>query len=247
MCGRTSESVTGVVTSTDQATLFVTTEVTNDGRRRRCQAACTRRCSIPPARLWRPRCPTQRHRLQPRRPRLFRMHAMRRHPASCGRCETPNLYRAVTTLEVDGKIVDRGCQRRSGFARCEFDADKGFLLNGKPVKIKGTCNHQDHAGVGAAIPDRIQEYRLERLKWMGSNGCSTSHNPPTPEFLDACDRMGMLVMDETRMMSSNPEGHERAGAADQARPQPSERHHLVAGATRSRSRATRAARGLCTR
>jgi beta-galactosidase len=60
--------------------------------------------------------------------------------------------------------------------------------------------------VGAAIPDRIQSYRLERLKWMGSNGCRTSHNPPTPEFLDACDRMGMLVMDETRMMSSNPEG-----------------------------------------
>ena len=84
--------------------------------------------------------------------------------------------------------------------------DKGFLLNGKQVKIKGTCNHQDHAGVGEAIPDRIQAYRLERLKWMGSNGCRTSHNPPTPEFLDACDRMGMLVMDETRMMSSNPEG-----------------------------------------
>ena len=83
---------------------------------------------------------------------------------------------------------------------------RGFLLNGKPVKIKGTCNHQDHAGVGEAIPDRIQAYRLERLKWMGSNGCRTSHNPPTPEFLDACDRMGMLVMDETRMMSSNPEG-----------------------------------------
>jgi beta-galactosidase len=74
------------------------------------------------------------------------------------------------------------------------------------VKIKGTCNHQDHAGVGEAIPDRIQAYRLERLKWMGSNGCRKSHNAPTPEFLDACDRMGVLVMDETRMMSSNPEG-----------------------------------------
>ena len=56
------------------------------------------------------------------------------------------------------------------------------------------------------MPDRMQAYRLERLKWMGSNACRTSHNPPTPEFLDACDRMGMLVMDETRMMSSNPEG-----------------------------------------
>ena len=105
-----------------------------------------------------------------------------------------------------GKAIQTATRLRLGFGRFKFDVDKGFFLNGKPVKIKGTCNHQDHAGVGAAIPDRIQAYRLERLKWMGSNGCRTSHNPPTPEFLDACDRMGMLVMDETRMMSSNPEG-----------------------------------------
>ncbi|MGD0797414.1 MAG: beta-galactosidase GalA [Acidobacteriaceae bacterium] len=120
-------------------------------------------------------------------------------------CEEPNLYRAVTTLEVAGKAADRD-EAIFGIRTVKFDVDKGFFLNGKPVKIKGTCNHQDHAGVGAAIPDRIQAYRLERLKWMGSNGCRTSHNPPTPEFLDACDKMGMLVMDETRMMSSNPEG-----------------------------------------
>jgi beta-galactosidase len=119
--------------------------------------------------------------------------------------ETPNLYRAVTTLEIDGKTVDQDATT-FGIRTLRFDADQGFLLNGRPVKIKGTCNHQDHAGVGEAIPDRIQGYRLERLKWMGSNGCRTSHNPPTAEFLDACDRMGMLVMDETRMMSSNPEG-----------------------------------------
>jgi beta-galactosidase len=120
-------------------------------------------------------------------------------------CEEPNLYRAVTTLEVAGKPIDRDATT-FGIRTVKFEVDKGCFLNGKPVKIKGTCNHQDHAGVGAAIPDRIQAYRLERLKWMGSNGCRTSHNPPTPEFLDACDRMGMLVMDETRMMSSNPEG-----------------------------------------
>jgi beta-galactosidase len=120
-------------------------------------------------------------------------------------CEEPNLYRAVTTLEVAGKPIDRDATT-FGIRTVKFEVDKGCFLNGKPVKIKGTCNHQDHAGVGAALPDRIQAYRLERLKWMGSNGCRTSHNPPTPEFLDACDRMGMLVMDETRMMSSNPEG-----------------------------------------
>ena len=119
--------------------------------------------------------------------------------------ETPNLYRAVMRVEVDGKAVDEDTTT-FGVRTLKFDANRGFLLNGKPVKIKGTCNHQDHAGVGAAIPDRIQEYRIERLQWMGSNGCRTSHNPPTPEFLDVCDRKGMLVMDETRMMSSSPEG-----------------------------------------
>ena len=83
---------------------------------------------------------------------------------------------------------------------------RDFCSTASTVKIKGTCNHQDHAGVGAAIPDRIQEYRLKLLKWLGSNACRTSHNPPTPEFLDACDRLGMMVMDETRRMSSDPEG-----------------------------------------
>src|SRR5207302_5256728 len=81
-----------------------------------------------------------------------------------------------------------------------------LLLNGKPVKVKGTCNHQDHAGLGVALPDAVQRYRIRKLKEMGSNGLRTSHNPPTPELLDACDELGMLVFDETRMMSSNPEG-----------------------------------------
>lgn len=74
------------------------------------------------------------------------------------------------------------------------------------MKIKGTCNHQDHAGVGAAVPDRLQAYRMERLQAMGSNGLRTSHNPPAPELMDACDRLGMVVMAETRMMDSTPEG-----------------------------------------
>jgi beta-galactosidase len=80
------------------------------------------------------------------------------------------------------------------------------LLNGKPVKVKGTCNHQDHAGLGAALPDAVQTYRMKKLIEMGSNGLRTSHNPPTPALLDACDDLGILVFDETRMMSSNPEG-----------------------------------------
>lgn len=119
--------------------------------------------------------------------------------------EEPNLYRAVSVVEADGKRIDQ-VETTFGIRTLRFDADEGFFLNGKPVKIKGMCNHQDHAGVGEALPDRLQAYRIELLKGMGTNGCRTSHNAPTPEFLDACDRLGMLVMDETRTMSSNEEG-----------------------------------------
>lgn len=119
--------------------------------------------------------------------------------------EEPHLYRLITVVERDGAPADRE-ETIFGIRTIRFDADQGFFLNSKPLKIKGTCNHQDHAGVGAALPDRLQYYRIERLKEMGSNGYRTSHNPPTPELLDACDRLGMLVMDETRMWSSNPEG-----------------------------------------
>ena len=98
-----------------------------------------------------------------------------------------------------------------GIRTVAFDAEKGLLLNGKPVKLKGTCNHQDHAGLGAALPDAVQYYRVRKLQEMGCNSLRTSHNPPTPELLDACDELGMLVFDETRMMSSNPEGLSQFG------------------------------------
>lgn len=119
--------------------------------------------------------------------------------------EEPHLYRLVTAVETDGGITDLN-ETAFGIRSVRFDADKGFFLNDRPVKIKGTCNHQDHAGVGSALPDALQNYRVKRLKEMGSNAYRTSHNPPTPELLDACDRLGMMVMCETRMMSSNPEG-----------------------------------------
>jgi beta-galactosidase len=118
--------------------------------------------------------------------------------------ETPRLYRLVTSIEAGGSAVD-GYETPFGIRTIRFDPDQGFFLNGKPVKIKGTCNHQDHAGVGSALPDRIQYYRIEKLKEMGVNGYRTSHNPPTPELLDACDRLAMLVMGETRTMSSSRE------------------------------------------
>jgi len=119
--------------------------------------------------------------------------------------ENPNLYTAVATVESSTKARD--AERITfGVRDLKWDADKGFFLNGKSVKIKGTCNHQDHAGVGAALPDRLQSYRVAVLKDMGGNAVRTSHNMPTPEWVEACDRMGMIMMCETRLMSSNPEG-----------------------------------------
>jgi len=119
--------------------------------------------------------------------------------------EERHLYKLVTEVQADGQVVDR-YETPFGIRTAEFDAEKGLLLNGKSVKLKGTCNHQDHAGVGAALPDAVQYYRVSKLQEMGCNSIRTSHNPPTSELLDACDQMGMLIFDETRMMSSNPEG-----------------------------------------
>jgi beta-galactosidase len=116
--------------------------------------------------------------------------------------ETPRLYRVVTSVANAGKANDE-VTTELGIRTVAFDADKGFLLNGKPYVIKGTCNHQDHAGVGSALPDRLQYFRVAKLKEMGSNAYRTAHNPPTPELLEACDRLGMLVMDENRLLASD--------------------------------------------
>lgn len=119
--------------------------------------------------------------------------------------DEPNLYSAIVTVESSGNARD--AERVSfGVRTAIFDPEKGFFLNGKSLKIQGTCNHQDHAGVGAALPDRLQWYRLAVLRAMGGNAVRTSHNMPTPEWVEACDRMGMMMMCETRQMSSNPEG-----------------------------------------
>jgi beta-galactosidase len=119
--------------------------------------------------------------------------------------ETPYIYSVVVSVESNGKVRDAE-RIHFGVRDLKWDADKGFFLNGKRVEIKGTCNHQDHAGVGAALPDRLQYYRLGVLKEMGGNAVRTSHNMPTPEWVEACDRMGMMMMCETRLMSANPEG-----------------------------------------
>jgi beta-galactosidase len=124
--------------------------------------------------------------------------------------ETPNLYSAKVSVEPQSTRQDVQTYDAEhvtfGIRDIKWDPYKGFFLNGKSVKIKGTCNHQDHAGVGAALPDRLQFYRAAVLKEMGGNAVRTSHNMPTPEWVEACDRLGMMMMCETRLMSSNPEG-----------------------------------------
>ncbi len=120
--------------------------------------------------------------------------------------EERNMYRLVTEVEADDGVVMDRYETRFGIRMLRFDANTGFSLNGKNIQIQGTCNHQDHAGLGVALPDAAQRFRVKTLQEMGCNAWRTAHNPPTPELLDACDEMGMLVLDETRMMSSNPEG-----------------------------------------
>ena len=118
--------------------------------------------------------------------------------------ENPVLYKVKTVVYEDDKVVDHSITS-CGFRTIQFRADSGFFLNDKWVKIKGTCNHQDHAGVGTAVPDAIWDFRLKKLKEMGVNANRCSHNPPSNEFLDACDRNGILVMDENRNFNVSPE------------------------------------------
>src|ERR1035437_8277949 len=134
----------------------------------------------------------------------FRITAKLTNPALWS-VDAPNLYSATVTVESEGKILD-GERVSFGVRTIAFDANKGFFLNGKSLKIQGTCNHQDHAGVGAALPDRLQWFRLAVLREMGCNAVRTSHNMPTPEWVDACDRIGMMMMCETHQLSSSAEG-----------------------------------------
>jgi beta-galactosidase len=116
--------------------------------------------------------------------------------------EKPYLYQLLTKVSSSGQIVDT-YRTRFGIRTIHFDANKGFFLNGKRVGIKGTNNHQDHAGVGVALPDELQYFRISKLKELGSNAYRCSHNPPTVALLEACDRLGMLVIDENRLMGIN--------------------------------------------
>ncbi len=119
-------------------------------------------------------------------------------------CERPYLYHLRTSVLVGGEMVDQ-ITTDFGVRTIRFDANRGFFLNGQPVKLKGTCNHQDFAGVGVALPDRLYGFRVQKLKEMGANAMRLSHNEMAPELLNACDRLGVLVMAENRHLDDSPE------------------------------------------
>jgi beta-galactosidase len=117
-----------------------------------------------------------------------------KHPRSWS-LDEPRLYQARTEVLVDGKPSDR-VTSPFGIRTLRFDARKGFLLNGVPTKLKGGCMHHDNGPLGSAALDRAETRRVALMKANGYNAIRTSHNPPSQVFLDACDRLGMLVMDE---------------------------------------------------
>lgn len=117
--------------------------------------------------------------------------------------ETPNLYKILTVVSENGNVLDT-YETPFGVRTIEFNRN-GFFLNGKLYPVKGTSNHQDFAGIGVALPDKINWYKLKLLKDVGCNGYRT-HHPSTPEMLNMCDSMGVLVLAENRYLSSSEEG-----------------------------------------
>lgn len=131
--------------------------------------------------------------------------SVRMYSPSLWDLDSPNLYTLVSRI-VASAIPNDEVRTTFGYRAIRIDPETGFHLNGRHVVLKGTCNHQDHAGIGTAMLDNMHEYRIRRLQEMGCNACRCAHNPPAPEFLAACDRLGMLVMDENRNFDSSQEG-----------------------------------------
>ncbi len=119
--------------------------------------------------------------------------------------DSPNMYSLATEIYDGERLLNRDITR-FGYRTISVSADDGFFLNGRRVNLYGTCNHQDHAGVGVAVPDKINEYRIRLLKELGSNAYRCAHGNPSPEILDFCDKYGLLVMDENRNFNSSPDG-----------------------------------------
>ncbi len=125
--------------------------------------------------------------------------------------QSPGLYRAEVEIVAGAEVKDRS-ETTFGIRKVEVDAQHGLRLNGQPFKLKGGCVHHDNGPLGAAALDRAEERRVELLKANGFNAIRTSHNPPSPAFLEACDRLGMLVIDEAFdqwEQAKNPQDYHR--------------------------------------
>lgn len=118
--------------------------------------------------------------------------------------DDPQLYELVTTVVGEEGSADE-VGTTFGIRTVEYGSE-GLLLNGVLTPINGVCVHHDFAGVGIALPDAVQEYKIRRLKEMGANAYRSAHHPASPDLLDACDRLGVMVLDENRRLESNPEG-----------------------------------------
>ena len=136
-------------------------------------------------------------------------HAVLRHPRLWD-LDSPQLYRLRTILRQNGDATD-STTTTFGIRTIRFDPDNGFFLNGRHVEIRGVANHQDFPAVGIAVPDSLQTWRVTQLKKMGCNAWRTAHNPPDDAVLDACDRLGMLVMDENRHLGDSYAHHSPPG------------------------------------
>lgn len=119
--------------------------------------------------------------------------------------DNPNLYTVDTVIKVNGVVCDT-YRTRTGFRTCVIHPDNGMFINGKYVKIKGVCAHQDFGITGKAVADNVQRYKLEMIKEMGANGFRTSHYPHSEATMDALDELGFIVMNETRWFESTEEG-----------------------------------------
>jgi beta-galactosidase len=115
--------------------------------------------------------------------------------------DAPNLYRLVARLYERGELIDRHCTR-FGYREISW-TDHGMFVNGERTLVKGICCHQDHAGVGIALPGALNRYRLEKLKALGCNAYRSAHNAVSEDFLDLCDELGMLVMAENRHFTTS--------------------------------------------
>ena len=124
--------------------------------------------------------------------------------------EDPSLYKLHTSIIMNGKTIDAG-NTQFGIRTVRFDADNGLFLNGQNVKIQGMCVHNDLAGIGAALTDSLEYWRVKKLKEMGTNAWRVGHCPPSPALLKACDELGMLVMDENRHLGDTYLDHTLSG------------------------------------